>query len=39
VDGGDTPATRAFMAIAETVLDVIDKGSGLKPAPRILIED
>ena len=36
---GDSPAARAFLAIAETVLGAIEAGATLKPAPRIVIED
>jgi len=32
-------AARAFLSIAEAVLDAIDKGADFKPAPRILVLD
>jgi len=37
--GGDTASVRAFLSIAEAVLDAVEKGEGFKPAPRILVED
>ncbi len=36
---GGTPAGLAFLQIAERVLDGLEKGADIKPAPRILIED
>ena len=35
----ETPAGKAFLQIAERVLDGLQKGADIKPAPRILIED
>jgi ATP-binding protein involved in chromosome partitioning len=37
-EGGDSAASKAFFAIAETVLDAVDHAS-LKPPPRIVFED
>ena len=37
--GGDSAASRAFLAIAGTVLEQVEAGEGLKPPPRIVIED
>jgi ATP-binding protein involved in chromosome partitioning len=37
--GGDSAATRAFLAAASAVLEAIEAGEGIKPAPRIVIED
>jgi ATP-binding protein involved in chromosome partitioning len=34
-----SPATQAFEMIAASVLDALDAGKGLKPAPRIVFED
>jgi len=39
LEGGDSPAGRAFLSIAEGVLDALQKGADVKPAPRIVIED
>jgi ATP-binding protein involved in chromosome partitioning len=38
-DGSDSPAVRAFYAAAEAVLDALERGTGLKPAPKIVFED
>ncbi|MBQ1542031.1 MAG: Mrp/NBP35 family ATP-binding protein [Caulobacteraceae bacterium] len=35
----DSEAGRAFLAMAETVGEALDRGAGLKPPPRIVIED
>ena len=35
----DSPAARAFLAIAEAVAAQLDKGAALKPPPRIVFED
>ncbi|MBE7217368.1 MAG: Mrp/NBP35 family ATP-binding protein [Caulobacteraceae bacterium] len=35
----DGPGGRAFMAIAEAVLDRLEAGAGAKPAPRIVVTD
>ena len=37
--GADSVTARAFLSIAEAVLDTVEKSDGLKPAPRIIIED
>jgi ATP-binding protein involved in chromosome partitioning len=37
--GGESAAVRAFLAAAATVLEAVEKGEGLKPAPRIVFED
>jgi ATP-binding protein involved in chromosome partitioning len=37
-EGGDSTASKAFLAIAETVLDALDHAS-LKPPPSIVFED
>ena len=37
--GVEGAASRAFLSIAEQVLDAVEKGEGLKPAPRIVIEN
>jgi ATP-binding protein involved in chromosome partitioning len=37
--GGDSLAVRAFLAAATAVLEAIEAGEGIKPAPRIVIED
>jgi ATP-binding protein involved in chromosome partitioning len=37
--GGDSAAARAFLAIAGRVLEAVEAGGGVKPAPRIVIED
>jgi ATP-binding protein involved in chromosome partitioning len=37
--GGDSAAARAFLAIAGTVLEQVEAGEGLKPPPRIVIEN
>jgi ATP-binding protein involved in chromosome partitioning len=37
--GADTLATRAFLAAAAQVLEAVEAGEGLKPAPRIVFED
>ncbi len=37
--GGDSAATRAFLAIAGSVLERVEAGEGLKAPPRIVIED
>jgi ATP-binding protein involved in chromosome partitioning len=36
---GDSAAARAFLSIAETVLDAVEAGEGFKPAPRIVVLD
>ncbi|HEX4198167.1 MAG TPA: Mrp/NBP35 family ATP-binding protein [Caulobacteraceae bacterium] len=37
-DGGDSAASKAFLAMAESVLDALDRSS-LKPPPKIVFED
>ncbi len=37
-EGGDSAASKAFLSIAESVLDALDHAS-LKPPPRIMFED
>ena len=37
--GADSLATRAFLAAAAAVLEAIESGEGLKPAPQIVFED
>ena len=37
--GVDSAAVRAFLAAAAAVLEAIEAGEGIKPAPRIVIED
>ena len=39
VDGGSSPAVRAFEAIAAKLLDALDEEAGMKPAPAIVFED
>jgi len=39
VTDGDSVAARAFLSIAETVLDAVEAGEGFKPAPRIVVLD
>ena len=39
LEGGDSPAGKAFLSIAEGVLDALQKGADVKPAPKIVIED
>ena len=39
LDGGESLASRAFLAIAAEVLDAIEKGADFKPAPAIVFED
>ena len=39
VDRPDSPAARAFLAIAEQVAAQLDEGGELKPPPRIVFED
>ena len=39
VDQPDSPAARAFLAIAQAVAASLDAGGELKPAPRIVFED
>jgi ATP-binding protein involved in chromosome partitioning len=39
VDGPESLAGKAFMAIAATVLDAVEAGADLKPAPAIVFED
>jgi ATP-binding protein involved in chromosome partitioning len=39
LDGGESLAGRAFLAIAAAVLDAIEKGADFKPAPVIVFED
>jgi ATP-binding protein involved in chromosome partitioning len=39
LDGGETLAGRAFLAIAAAVLDAIETGADFKPAPAIVFED
>ena len=37
--GGDSAASKAFLSIAAAVLEAVEAGEGLKPPPRIVIED
>jgi len=39
LEAGASPAGKAFLSIAEGVLDALQKGADVKPAPRIVIED
>jgi ATP-binding protein involved in chromosome partitioning len=39
VSGPESAATRAFLAMAEQVLDALEQGPSLKPPPKIVIED
>ena len=39
LEAGDSLAGKAFLSIAEAVLDGLQKGADIKPAPRIVIED
>ena len=39
LEGGDSPAGKAFLSIAEGVLDALQKGADVKPAPRIVMMD
>jgi ATP-binding protein involved in chromosome partitioning len=39
VEAPESPASRALMAAAEQIAAKLDEGAGLKPAPRIVIED
>jgi len=39
LESGDSPAAKAVFSIAEGVLDALQKGVDVKPAPRIVIED
>ena len=36
--GAESPATRAFLAMAEQVLDAVERGEALKPAPKIVFD-
>jgi ATP-binding protein involved in chromosome partitioning len=38
IEGGDSAASKAFLAMAESVLDALDRSS-LKPPPKIVFED
>jgi ATP-binding protein involved in chromosome partitioning len=39
VEAPESPASRALMAAAEQIAARLDEGAGLKPAPRIVIEE
>jgi ATP-binding protein involved in chromosome partitioning len=39
MQGAVGPASQAFLSIAATVLAAVEAGEGIKPAPRIVIED
>jgi len=39
LEAAESPAGKAFLSIAEAVLDGLQKGADIKPPPRIVIED